>query len=334
MSQYSDDMRKKFAKEYVKEGQRAWFFQLTGQMMEARRKKVFLQVAKKVEENRDTKKPWEMFRFTVERDEENEYDPFAVKLHLLILKQNEWKKVQIGFVMKNDRKLGGEVLHNKAVFNFLKEDQVVKVTYPGTDKIPELTEYDVRMVHCYYDSQKNFASAHFAIITPFEVDSVPRGVKHFENYGISGGGEVDRVKKETVRVEAPPAAVSNEFPDAQMIDKLITLNKEFQRFFSYEDSGGENSPFFLLQCIQPQVFGMDEIDFQAAWDNEYDQDWHPAENTIALERIRDEYGAIMAKNYYRLTGIFEGPFTESHVSKVIRAATEMLAPLKRFQANA
>jgi hypothetical protein len=326
MSEYSTDRKKRYIKKMLKPGERIWFVRLTGHMMTKARTKVFVALARKAWELADKKDPWQLFRFGIERDIDNKHDDSAVSIFLWHNVDGEWTKRQLGFIPRSERGKG-KVYHSKAFALWLDEGKVLNVEYTMAKGSEETFESPlVRLVHIHWDEKKNFGSAHFAIHTPYSVTQLPRGVKELESVGQASEGD----EPEALHEGKLPVVETFSFPDEKVIDRLITAHQEFQKHFSYTDSEGECNAVFMLQCSEPRPY-KDEAAFQEDWDGGHDATWIFPETTESIKKVQNDYGPVMARNYYRFTGLFEGPFDQHHTSRVLATINELLVVARKLK---
>jgi len=123
---------------------------------------------------------------------------------------------------------------------------------------------------------------------------------------------------------------NNDYPSTKLIDRLISAHKAFQDFFRFTDSGGECVPVFMLQCDEPKSFA-NYTQFETAWKTGYDQEFIYPEQTTDLREVEKEFGPVMAENFYKFTGGWEGPMTQLHAAKVLAAINGILMEARKVQ---
>lgn len=328
MSEYSDEIKDYYKEHCIRPGERAWFFNLTGHMMVEGRKKITAAMGKKVERLKGQKYPWEIFKLTVEHDAKNKHDDKACAVFLWNKDKDsgEWRKLQIGFVKRNNGKQA--LNHNLAVLHWLDTGDIIKTKYPvgdGSDKTFESPL--VRLVHIYYNPTNSYVTAHFAVHTNYHAKR-PENVAKIESVGISPEGH-------DLDPEIPDLGIF-EYPSPRQVDKLISLHKWFVDAFRLEDGENVLEPAFLSQWWDEgvPVQNFESQDRFEEWlgelnDSPYDQ----PSVTHDLRVMAEEYGDVMAQNYYRLSGPFEGPVTSKRVLRIISTLNQIKALVDQFKAK-
>jgi hypothetical protein len=330
MSEFSSERKERYVEKMLRPGERIWFVRLAGHLAKGQKARLaaFVAIARKVWKMAGKKNPWDLFRFGIERDLGNKVDDAAVSIFLWRKTDKGWIKHPLGFVPATERGKG-KVNHNRAFAKWLDEGKIKKINYtvePGSKET--FKSHLIRLVHIHWDEKKTFGSAHFAIHTSFGVKTLPRGVKEIENVGLEAttglhDGEI-------------PTVANNDYPTEKTIDKLISAHKEFVEMFQLEEDEGILAPTFMSQWWEE---GYDRGSFEsqnefACWlDQQQETPWTQPETTVDLRAIEKEHGPVMAENYYRFTGLFEGPFTKVHAARVLATITEMLMIARKFRAQ-
>lgn len=329
MSEYSNERKQRYIKTMLKPGERVWFFRLTGHMMEKARTQLVKAINKKVFQMSGKKDPWQLFRFGIERDSANAYDELAVSVFLWHRqKDGTWIKRDLGFIPRQERG-HGKHNHNKAVALWLDDKLIKTVEYTVKKGSKEtFTSPLVRLVHSYWKDDGSFGSVYFAVHTDYETKDLPRGVKEIENVGKPHDGK----KHEGVI----PTVSSNEYPDPKTVDRLISAHREFENYFTLEEDDGICVPVFMSQWdeeIEILHEYKDHETFENSLGTMQQWPWGNLTETKDLRVIAKEHGPVMAENYYKFNGIFEGPFTQQRASTVLAAIQEILMVCRRYQSQ-
>lgn len=332
MSEFSDSQKKKYAQAVLQPGQRAWFFRLTGHTMTPERKKLFTALSERAWNEQGKIEPWMLFRLDLEQEPDNKFDPNAVRVLFVRRKDEMWNTLQLGYVPLNERGKG-QVYHSKAISHFLGQNLVIYNNFIH-EGLPDYVARTVHLVHIHYDARQAFGSAHLAVLTPWDATDLPSGVKALESaYMAPESREIvwETLSHKDCQPEAPPATAPAWTPPSEKtIDRLISLHKEFISYFTYEDSGGTCSPCFMVQCTEPRPY-KDETSFAKDWESGHDQMWLFPDSVENLKVVEKDYGPTMAKNYYRFTGLYSGPFEQGHATQVLNNVTEVMNVLRKME---
>lgn len=332
MSEFSKDKIAEYAGDVANlpHGEKVWFLKLTGHTMEPRRKNVFVALATKIWELEGKGiKPWEKFRLTLEPEPTNPHDPGAVKVMLWqppTDATSEWRSVHIGYVPRQERGRG-TTNHNMAMLSFLKRGLIIKETFQGPPGCKPLETLKVRFVHVFWDPHKEYGSAHLAVHTVFTDEKLPDGC-----LSIQSAGRRPEKSASTLGTGAPaPVVSSNSYPNPKVIDQLISLHREFVDYFTLEEEDGVLMPAFMSQWdpgLTPfqRFANKDDLEAKAAKTR-----YNLPVSVVDLEQVEKEYGVTMAENFYRFSGLFEGPVTKDHARKVLETMTEVMMTLRKFR---
>jgi hypothetical protein len=324
MSQAYEEKRALYEKTMVKKEERAWFVDCVGFTMEPERKAAFLAIHRVVWQNEGKKEPWNLFRFGIEHDPNNEHDENAVVIFCWRQqKDGSWTKLRLGHVPSKDPFTKKACHANVAVKEWLETGQVWMTAYKKAPNSDETFDSRlVRLVYIWWDDQKKFGRMKFAIHTSVSIKELPRGVLPIESFS-PGSAEAPKAK-------APPVE-SGDYPTTKQIEKLLELQGALSQL-RYESPNGLSAATFISQWDSRELSWM-----KFASQSEFDTAtkgldvYSDPVAALDLPAFEKEYGPVAAQNVYKLSGIYAGPFIRLHVAAVIANASEVVMVLKKFK---
>lgn len=318
----ADASIQEYCKTRVNPGERAWFLRLTGHTMVEAKMRVFAAIHEKIFKHPELPVS-DFFKFGLLHQPNNEYDNEAVAFFLWHRSADGVKRRPLGFVQSKDQDSKQKISHNRAAKEWLHGDLLLKEDVYGEDRPI------VRLVHIWYDSAKKFGSAWFAVHTSSTIKTVPRGVSPISNFSPDDAENEDGSRFDEVGMtlsSSIPSVTNHDYPAPILIDKLISAHKELVDYFRLEEEDGVCEPVFLSQLENDPIRFASQEEFEKS-----NPTYGPAMTTESLVLLEKDYGHILANNYYKLSGIYEGPFITHHVSAVLASINEALTVLRRFR---
>jgi hypothetical protein len=340
-----EQMAQDFVDRKLQPGERAHFFNVNGQMMNPAMGAMLHSMWQAQWENQSLpmsptpgapgkyQKPvWDLFRMTLRPGDDNDHDPYALSVDVLMLQPDKtWRSHQIGWIPATDQ--GTHLGHNRTLRAWSVGNRIRLVSYPVSKgsaevvKLPAIYVVDIGW-EGKVGNERGWLMV--AVVTDGACDAPAKGSA--PTYSISK--DLPEAKAPAHQGAAPGLSVTD-LPSPQEIAKLIDLQREFELCFGWEEMySGEK---FTLKPVVLSGWAPDSVKVRKfATEEEFtkfettNRCYGDVEGLVDLRAIEKEHGPIMASRYYKISGPMSGPFSAIYVREIIRVMEAMLTPVRAF----